>query len=123
SIDFTRTAGRTTLMFRHQSGLTPEVVTATVYQNLLDNGYNFYGAYGTAANTYRWLTNGSVSGDFRWADAYVNQIWLNSEFVDAFANLLDVTPSVPFNVTGDGMIQNAAQDPIAAGLNFGAFSP
>lgn len=123
SIDFTETNGRTTLAFRHQGGLVADVTTQTAADNLLANGYNFYGAYATANDEFIWFYNGSISGPFLWLDSFANQIWLNNEFQLAFMVLLDNVKSIPYNAAGYELIQAAALDPINAGLNFGAFRP
>lgn len=121
SIDFAKTNGRTTYAFRSQAGITATVTNATTAQNFLDNGYNFYGAYATANQQFTFLYNGSVSGDFRWMDSYINQIWLNNAFQLALMNLLVASPSIPYNNAGYTLIEAACADPINAGLNFGAF--
>lgn len=120
SLDFTRTNGRTTLAFRSQSGLNPDVTDATVASNLLANGYNFYGAYATANDEFIWYYDGSVSGEFAWIDSYVNEIWLNNGLQLAFMTLLKNTTSIPYNPDGRALMEAAATDPITAGLNFGA---
>lgn len=121
SIDFDQLNGRTTFAYRSQDGLVPSVVDATVAANLILNGYNFYGAYATANQQFMFMQPGSVSGDFRWADSYVNQIWLNSAFQLALVDLLANSKSVPYNSAGNALIEAALSDPINAGLNFGAF--
>lgn len=123
SIDFEETQGRITLAYKHQAGLTPNVVDETVGANLIANGYNFYGGYATANDDFRWFQPGSITGPFEWADSYVNQIWLNNQFQLALAVLLDQAKSVPYNNAGYGLIRAACNDPIIAGVNFGAIQP
>lgn len=122
SLDFTRLNGRATLCFKSQSGLVPSITNATDYAAILSNGYNCYGAFGSAnpANNANWFTPGSVSGTWLWADTYVNQIWLNSYLQAALVKLLQAVPSIPYNTQGYGLIYAAAADPINAALNFGA---
>jgi hypothetical protein len=122
SIDFAQTAGRTNYCFRRQSGLVASVTDADSAANLISNGYNFYGAYGTANDEFVWLYDGHVSGPFTWMDGYVNQIWLNNAFQLALMILLRDSLSIPYTASGRGLIQAALQDSIDAGLNFGAFS-
>lgn len=123
SIDFEETNGRTTFAFRSQTGLSPSVTDQAVADNLIANGYNFYGAYATAAQDFVFLYPGSVSGPFEWMDSYINQIWLNNGFQLALMELLVAAKSIPYNSTGYGLIEAAASDVINAGLNFGAFRP
>lgn len=120
SIDFSRTNGRTTLAFRSQSGLAAGVTSETVADNLIANGYNFYGAYATANDQFTFFYPGSITGDFLWIDSYVNQVWLNNSLQLAILSLLISAGSIPYNATGYGMIEAACADPINAALNFGA---
>lgn len=120
SIDFDATNGRITFAFRGQDGIVAGVTDATVADNLTANGYNFYGAYATAAQTFLEFQTGLVSGEFEWMDSYINQIWLNNAFQLALMELLQNTPSIPYNRFGYGLILAAMSDPISAALNFGA---
>ena len=122
SLDFTRLNGRSTLCFKMQSGLTPSVSNATDYNAVLSNGYNAYAAFGSnnPANNENWFTPGSVSGEWLWADTYLNQIWLNANLQLAMVNLLLSVGAIPYNSAGNGLINAAALDPINAAVNFGA---
>lgn len=121
SINFSLTNGRITFAFKSQSGLTADVTNASVAQNLIANGYNFYGAYATAAQNFVFLYPGSVSGQFKWMDSYINQIWLNAQLQVALMELLTQVGSIPYNPQGYALIDAACSGPIQAGLNFGAF--
>lgn len=123
SLDFTEHAGRATFAFKHQSGLAADVTSQTVGDNLIANGYNFYGAYATANDQFVFFYPGSVSGDFAWLDSYVNQIWLNNQFQLALMVMLTNTKAVPYNAAGYALIRASCMDPINQGLNFGAFVP
>jgi hypothetical protein len=119
SIDFTETNGEATLAFKSQSGLVATVTNATVASNLIANGYNYYGAYATANQSFIFFYPGSISGPFKWVDAYVGQIWLNSAFQLALMELLTNVKSIPYNPAGYALINAAMQDPISAAVNFG----
>lgn len=121
SIDFTETNGRITLAFKSQSGLTPNIIDQTSYNNLVANGYNSYDAVATANDNFRFFSPGSVTGSFKWADSYIDQIWLNNQFQIALMTLLTTAKSIPYNSSGYGLIRAACMDPINQGLNFGAF--
>lgn len=131
SIDFTERAGRITFAYKSQAGLVATVTSATVAQNLggnpqfanRGNNYNFYGAYAQANANFVWFQRGFVTGDFLWLDAYVDQIWLNSTLQNALLVLMENARSIPYNAAGSSIIEAALADPIAAGLNFGAFAP
>lgn len=120
SIDFQQTNGRITFAFRGQDGLFAGVTSATVASNLIANGYNFYGAYATAAQQFLEFQTGTVSGEFEWLDSYVNQIWLNNQLQLALMELLQNINSVPYNAAGYELIKAACADPINQALNFGA---
>lgn len=119
SIDYTQTQGRITFAYKGQAGLTADVTNATVAQNLMGNGYNFYGAYATANQQFLLFQTGSMPGVWEWADSYVNQIWLNAAFQLALMVLLAGIRSAPYNGIGYGAIRTALLDPINAGVNAG----
>ena len=120
SINFSQTNGRITIAFKSQSGLLATVRNGQLAQNLLANGYNFYGAYATANQGFTFLYNGQISGEWKWLDPFVDQIYLNSQFQLALMTLLTQIGSIPYNEQGYGMVRAALLDPIQAALNFGA---
>lgn len=120
SIDFTEFNGRITFAFKGQAGIVPNVTDATMAQNLISNGYNFYGAYATATEQFNLFQNGQITGVWRWADAYINQIYLNAQLQQAILGMLKNIKSLPYNSDGYGLIRAACLDPIKAGLNFGS---
>ena len=122
SLNFNQQNGRSTLAFRSQGGLATSVDDATTYANVLSNGYNVYAAFGSnnPANNDQWMTPGSISGTWAWADTYFNQIWLNAQLQLALVTLLRSAGQIPYNHSGDALIDGACRDPINAALNFGA---
>jgi len=120
SIDFERLNDRATLAFKSQSGIAASVTDATIATQLIANGYNFYGAYGTANDEFVFFYPGSVSGEWLWIDSYVNQIWMNNAFQLALMSLLTSVRSIPYNATGYAMIETACSDVITQALLFGA---
>ena len=121
SINFSQQNGRITFAFKSQAGLTASVTNATVAQNLIANGYNFYGAYATAAQQFIFFYPGSVTGPFRWLDSYINQIWLTAQFQLALMELLTQVYSIPYNPAGYALIEAGCSDVILAAGNFGAY--
>ncbi|WP_347558574.1 DUF3383 domain-containing protein [Robbsia sp. KACC 23696] len=119
AIDFTELNGRITLAFKSQSGLTATVTDEDVADNLIANGYNFYGAYATANDSFIFFYPGSISGTFDWADAYANQIWLTNAIQLAAMTLLTSVKSLPYDPVGYALVRAAYQDPITAAVNFG----
>ena len=122
SIDFSRENGRITAAFKHQSGLDATVTDSQISENLLANGYSFYGTYGTANDEFTFLYNGQISGQWKWLDSFVNQVWVNNQFQLALMTLLTQVTAVPYVADGYALIGAAMQDPINAFKNFGGFS-
>lgn len=120
SLDFDRLNGRTTFAFRTQGGLVPEVDNGSVANNLLANGYNYFGVYANRKNTWNIIYNGAVSGSFAWMDSYINQIWLNGGLQQAMIDLLVAVGSIPYDTDGYTMVESACMDPIEKAKNFGA---
>lgn len=120
SLDFTRLNGRATEAFKVQSGLEASVRNASDAAALEQNGYNFYGAYANAKQNWNFFYPGSVSGQWKWADSYLNQIWLNANLQLAMVNLLLSVNSIPYNDEGYGLVNAACMDPINQAINFGA---
>lgn len=131
SIDFEERNGRISFAFKWQAGLVPYVTNATIAVNLggnpqtgnHGNSYNYGGAIGAANAGFSWFQRGTVTGDFAWLDSYINEIWLNNSFQNALLNLQNSAKSIPYSASGQAMIEAALNDPIQAGLNFGAFAP
>lgn len=119
SLNFTQTNGRTTLAERSFSGLTPTVTTSAAASALEANGYNYYGDFATSSTQWQFFYNGSITGQYDWADSYVCQIKLNADLQDAMMNLLTSVNSIPYNAAGYALIHAALADPINAALNFG----
>ena len=121
SVDFTQTNNRPTFAFKSQSGLISSVTDQTTGDILIANGYNFYGAYATAAQGFNFMYPGQIGGPFQWIDAYINQIWLNQAFQSTLMTLLMSVPSVPYNDFGyHSMIEASLKDNILAAVNYGA---
>lgn len=119
SIDFTRDNGRTVGAFRRGAGLTADVTNQTIADNLLTNGYSFYGSYATANDEFTWLYDGKVSGPFAWIDSYVNQIWMNNQFQLSLMVLLGALGNIPYNDDGYEMIGAGLMSDINNAVDFG----
>ena len=119
STSIRRTAARPS-RFADRCGLSAQVTNETVYQNLLANGYNCYASFATANQQFTQNQPGQISGPYGWADTYVNQIYLNSQFQLALMNLLATVPAVPYVNRGYTLIRSALLGPINQGLNFGS---
>jgi len=122
SIDFTQKNGRTTAFAKSQTGLSIDVTDYTVKSNLIANGYNCYADWATANQSFIGLTNGGVSGPYKWLDSYVDQIWLTNGLQLALMTLLFGMKSIPYNAAGYELVRAACLDPITAAVNFGAIN-
>lgn len=120
SINFGQQNGRTTFAFRGQAGLTAQITDETAYDNLLGNGYNCYASFATANAQFTQNQPGQISGVFKWADTYINQIYLNASFQLAIMTLLSTTPAVPYVTRGYNLIRGSLLTPIKAAKNFGS---
>lgn len=123
AIDFKRTNGRRNIMFMKQAGLAATVADEPTYTALLSNGYTFYGAFATANDEFTFNVNGAVSGQFKWLDNYVNQIYLNAQFQLAMMTMLVSYGFIPYTDAGKAIHRSAAAGPISEMLNFGAIVP
>lgn len=120
SINFARANGRVTLAFLTSSVIGATCASDSAAQALLANGYSFYGSYATANQGFVFFYNGQMPGEWLWADSFVNQIYLNSQFQLALMNLLTQAGDVSYTPEGYALIRAAMQDPINAALSFGS---
>jgi hypothetical protein len=123
SVNFNVTNGRATLAYRGQAGLQPSVTNGSVAQNLIGNNYNFVGDYSLNDTDFTLFQPGSISGPFKWADSYINQIWMNAQFQLALLTFLSNVNSVPYNAAGNAQISQVLASPIQAAVNAGVITP
>lgn len=130
SIDFAQVGGRITYAGKSSGQLTPTVTDNTTFENLagnpqaagsFGNGYNCYAAIATANAAFQWYQRSTISGSFKWADVYINAIWLTNTMQVALASLIDETNRIPINAAGAGMIRTALMPTILQGEDFGAY--
>jgi hypothetical protein len=121
SLNFNQKNGRRDLCFETQAGLAASVDDQTTYLNVTSNGYNVYGAFGSnnPANNSEWMTPGSVSGQWKWADTYFNQIKLNSDLQVGVVTGFKSVGQIPYNSDGDALLAGFCASPIQSALNFG----
>jgi hypothetical protein len=119
AIDFKRTNGRRNIMFMKQAGIAASITEEDDYTALMSNGYTFYGSFATANDEFTFNVNGAVSGQFKWLDNYVNQIYLNAQFQLAMVTMLVSYGFIPYTEAGKAIHRAAASAPISEMLNFG----
>ena len=123
SIDFTQLNGRVNFMFKTNNQVPGAVVTdLTAYENMIANGFSSYCAFDVQQDPDM-LANGQISGRFKWIDSYVGALHLAVDIQAAMVSLLQQQKSIPYNDQGNGLIAQAAMDPINAALNFGTIRP
>jgi hypothetical protein len=121
SINFLQTNGRVTLAFLQQNGLLPTCANDQTSQNLIANGYSFYGAFTTRNQGFTFFYDSNMPGEFPFIDSLVGAIWMEDQFQLTLIELLTSVGSVAYNAAGYGLIRAAlVSGPIAAALNFGA---
>lgn len=100
AIDWSRTNGRKTLAYKSQAGLEPTVSEDEDAIALLSNGYNFYGAYATASEEFSLAQNGSISGNVKWLDTYLGQVWIRASLQASWLTVEMNANTLPFNDRG-----------------------
>ena len=116
SINFDARGGRISLAYKASSLLTPGVNTLTAAANLEANGCNYYGSVANPSNAWNFYFPGSITGSYKWADTYVNQIWLNQSLQTAIMTMLTQINSLPYNQPGYDLVSAACNDPIQQGI-------
>lgn len=123
SIDYNRQNGRITYKFKYLDGVPVSVTDSAISTALTTNGYNFMGQWATANDGFSFLAEGTVTGDFGYADSYADEVYLNSQLQLALMTLLTSLNSIPYNTAGNAYIMQACQDPINQGLLNGTIVP
>lgn len=118
-INFSQTNGRLNAAFKSQSGILPTCGNAQIRSNLLTNGYSIYAQAGAPNQDYDFFDDGSLSGQFRWMDSYLNQIYMNSQFQLFLLNFLTRVNSLPYNQDGYSQLTLVLNTPIQEALNTG----
>lgn len=119
SLNFDELNGRTNFAFRSQSGLLPSVTDKDTADQLIALGFNFYGAYATANDRFIFANRGSITGDYKWYDSFINQIYFNNQLQLALMTMLTNFKLIPYNDTGRAIHRAAVQDPIDQMVNYG----
>lgn len=117
--NFNAPGGRIAYDGKGAAGLTADVTSLSQYENLIANGYNFYGAFATANQQFLEWQPGSMPGSWVWADPYINQIWLNNAFQLALMAYKQQSNVVPYNQQGNNGIRAAMFPTIQQALSNG----
>ena len=119
-LDFTATNGRVSYKFRQFTGMSDQVDSLKVANALEAAGVNYYGNYSSNKVLKNYAATGVITGQFKWVDTFLDQVWLKANLISAFANLFTNNQSYSFTEAGYTAVKAAAQDPLQQAINFGA---
>lgn len=123
SLNFNQRRGRRNLAFRVQSGLEVMVTRNAEYSALMANGYNFYGNYAQNKITTNQWYPGSVTGDYKWLDSYLGQMWLNAQLQGDIITLFQSEIYLPYAADGRAAIETAMLSTIEQFKEWGGITP
>ena len=127
SIQYNAPGGRTSFAYRSSPALSPTLTSPTIFSNVTGtnanpgNGYNTYAGFATRTTPFQWLQLGTVTGAFKWADSYLNQIYWNSQFQNDFAVYQSNVNSTPYTQAGYNNLHQALAGDIQLMGEFGAW--
>lgn len=122
SLNFNQLNGRRSIAFRQLDGLAATADTSSEFSALIANGYNFYGNY--SANAYatnQWYP-GSITGDYKWLDAFAGQIWLNANLQKDIITLFQSEVYLPYATAGRAAIEGCMTSTIEQFKSWGGIS-
>lgn len=122
AINYEVTDGRITLAYKQQDGLTVTCSNDDDYDALTQKGYNCYVRDGSANNTFFGYQKGTITGDYSFADAYINHVWLNDRLQVSIRDLFASVNSLPYNNASKGKIQSAIMNDINTAKNAGVIN-
>lgn len=120
SINFEETNGRLDYSYQKQAGLIPDVYDVTLAGQLETAGYNYYGFFASGASEFQNFQRGQISGTWKWADAYVDQIQMSSDFQVTLAQYREAVKAVPYAQRGYNGLRSTLMDPTKKHVNFGS---
>ena len=109
SINYSQTNGSITFAGKsaNSASVLPTCANLQTYTNLLANGYSCYGAFASRNSGFTFFSNGNMPGTIPWANLYVDQIWMNSQFELALLNLYTAVGKIPYDPYGYGLIRSS----------------
>lgn len=122
-INFNVPNGRTNLSFRQfNAGTAPTATSQATAKALRSNNYTYIGAYANAVSTWTIAYGGYVSGQFKWVDTYLNQIWLNANLQVSEFDALQAYNAIPYNEDGYTDLYRAGVDVIDTAVTAGVIN-
>lgn len=122
ALNFDLLNGRRSLKYRELDGLLAMADTSWERTNLLANGYNFYGSYAQNNLSEKYWSPGSITGDYKWIDAFLGQVWLNANLQGAILSLFMSEIYLPYGAAGRTAIESACTDIISQFKNWGGIT-
>ena len=109
SVNYSQTNGAISFAGKsaNSAAVFPTCANLQTYTNLLANGYSCYGAFASRNTGFTFFSNGNMPGSIPWANLYVDQIWLNSQFELALINLYTSAGKIPYDPFGYGLIRSS----------------
>ena len=109
SINYSQTKGSITFAGKsaNSAAVLPTCANLQTYTNLLANGYSCYGAFASRNTGFVFFSNGNMPGSIPWANLFVDQQWMNSQFELALLNLYTSAGKIPYDPYGYGLIRSA----------------
>jgi hypothetical protein len=89
---------------------------------LRSNNYTYVGAYANAVESWTIAYNGAISGQFKWIDTYLNQIWLNANLQSSEFQALLAYNAIPYNSDGYTDLYRAGVDVIDQAVSAGVIN-
>lgn len=123
SVRYTTSSAATCLMYKEFAGETPVVDNDTDFGLLIEKNINFYGK--TQVNG-RQLAFYQAGFNLDGVDTacYMNEVWLKSQIITNFFNLMNEVERVPANYVGESMITSSVVMPaVNAALSNGVIMP
>lgn len=123
SINWDRSNAAINTAFKRQDGLEATITDGNDSDILLSKNVNFYGRYATRNDSFIFLYNGCMFGDYKFIDSFINDVWLRNALQVAILAGLTATARVPYTQKGYAVIRAWLNDPIQRGLKNGVIEP
>ena len=119
SIAWSQANSTITLKFKALSGLEANVNDTQTARNLSDKKMNFMGNYATRNDSFVFLAEGAIFGQWSWIDTYLNSIWFNNALQVQIMSGFELSPRVPYTSAGYAQIRSWCNDVIKRAQNNG----
>lgn len=112
SIDWEQTNGTITFAFKTQGGLTVDVSNATQARALESHKVNYVGNWSARNANFTFFYDGSMLGEWRWLDAYLNAVWLCNALQVQLMAMFIANSRIPYTDLGYSIIRANCRDVI-----------